>query len=72
MPVKYKQSAVKVDRATKKETVEHFYIKQLSKDEAFKMLNETNVKPRVKRKIRNELIRRGIKIVYVSETSTLT
>lgn len=65
MPTKYKESAVKVDRATKKVTIEHFYIKQLSQKAAFEMLNNDNTKPKVKRKIRNELVRRGIKIVKV-------
>tara|TARA_B100001559_G_C16429722_1_gene589225 strand:- start:323 stop:541 length:219 start_codon:yes stop_codon:yes gene_type:complete len=72
MPTKYKESAVRVDRQTKKVSVEHFYVKQISKDEAFKMLNDNNVKPKVKRKLRNELIRRGIKIVYVTPNSENT
>lgn len=71
MPTKYKPSAVRVDRATKKVDIEHFYVKQIAKDEAFKMLNDNNVKPKVKRKLRNELIRRGIKIVYVAEGTTI-
>ena len=68
MPTKYKESAVKVDRGTKKVSIEHFYIKQLSQKEAFEMLNNDNTKPKVKRKIRNELVRRGIKIVKVPKT----
>jgi hypothetical protein len=68
MPTKYKPSATRVDRATKKVEIDHFYVKQISKTEAFKMLNDRNVKPKVKRKIRNELVRRGIEIVYVPKT----
>ena len=68
MPTKYKESATRVDRATKKVSVEHFYVKQISQEEAFKMLNDNNVKPKVKRKIRNELVRRGIKIVKVPKS----
>ena len=68
MPTKYKESAMKVDRATKKVSIEHFYVKQLSQKEAFEMLNADNTKPKVKRKIRNELLRRGIKIVKVPKT----
>lgn len=68
MPTKYKESAVKVDRATKKVSVEHFYVKQLSQEQAFELLNADNTKPKVKRKIRNELVRRGIKIVKVPKT----
>ena len=69
MPVKYKESAVKVDRATKKVTIEHFYVKQLSQEAAFELLNNDNTKPKVKRKIRNELVRRGIKIDRVPKTT---
>jgi len=68
MPTKYKESAVRVDRQTKKVSIEHFYVKQLSQKEAFEMLNNDNTKPKVKRKIRNELVRRGIKIVKVPKT----
>ena len=68
MLTKYKESAVKVDRANKKVSIEHFYVKQLSQKEAFEMLNADNTKPEVKRKIRNELLRRGIKIVKVPKT----
>ncbi len=71
MPIKYKPSANKYDRMTKKTTIEHFYIKCLSQEEAFKMLNDHNTKKKVKAKIRTELVRRGIKIVYrpIEETA---
>ena len=65
MPVKYKPSEVKIDRQTKVKSIQHFYIKQLSQDELFKMLNADNTKPKLKQKIRNELSRRGIKIIRV-------
>ena len=68
--VKYKEDAASYDRATGKTTITHHYVKHLSKDEAFKMLNDHNVKPKVKQKIRNELVRRGIKIVRVPTTET--
>ena len=69
-PVKYKEDAASYDRATGKTTITHHYVKHLSKDEAFKMLNDHNVKPKDKQKIRNELVRRGIKIVRVPTTET--
>ena len=69
-PVKYKEDAASFDRATGKTTVTSYYVKHLSQDEAFKMLNDHNVKPKVKQKIRNELTRRGIKIVRVPATET--
>ena len=53
MPVKYKPSEVKVDRQTKVKTIQHYYIKQLSQEELFTMLNAENTKPKLKQKIRN-------------------
>jgi len=41
----------------------HYYIKTISQKELFEELNKENTKPKVKAKIRNELTRRGIKIV---------
>ena len=64
MPTKLKPSYSRYDRNTKKTTVEHYYIKGISKDELFKELNNSSTKPKVKQKIRNELTRRGIKIVW--------
>ena len=69
-PVKYKEDAASYDRATGKTTITHHYVKHLSKDEAFKMLNDHKDKPKVKQKIRNELERRGIKINRVPTTET--
>tara|TARA_Y100001972_G_scaffold68283_1_gene83266 strand:+ start:682 stop:894 length:213 start_codon:yes stop_codon:yes gene_type:complete len=65
MPVKLKPSVVKIDRQTKKKTIEHTYAKTQTKDELLKMLNNEYTRPKVKQKIRNELVRRGLKIVYV-------
>ena len=58
MPVKYKPSEVKIDRQTKVKSIQHYYMKQLSQEELFKMLNAENTKPKLKQKIRNELSRR--------------
>ncbi len=63
MPVKFKpshKSFVK-GRGTK---LEHFYIKNTPKSELFEYLNSSNAKPKIKQKVRNELTRRGITIVY--------
>ena len=63
MPVKFKpshKSFVK-GRGTK---LEHFYIKNTPKKELFEYLNNSNAKPKIKQKVRNELTRRGITIVY--------
>ena len=64
MPTKLKPSYKKYDRNTKKTTIEHYYMKGISKEELFKELNNSSTKPKVKQKIRNELTRRGIKIAW--------
>ena len=48
---------------TKKTSIVHYWIKGISQKELFEELNKDNTKPKVKQKIRNELTRRGIKIV---------
>ena len=67
MPVKLKPSVVKIDRSTKKKSIEHTYAKTQTKEELVKMLNHEYTRPKVKQKIRNELVRRGYKIVYVNK-----
>ena len=68
MPTKLKPSAkewVRTDRFSRagKPVIKHYYIKNYSAEELFKGLNKDNTKPKVKQKIRNELVRRGIKII---------
>ena len=41
MPIKLKPSVKKVDRNTKKVTIEHSYIKQTPKAELFELLNKS-------------------------------
>ena len=67
MPTKLRPSVVRVDRHTKKKTIEHSYIKSTSEKELFEVLNKEFTPKKVKQKIRNELVRRGIKIVYVNK-----
>jgi len=50
-------------RSTNKWEEEHYYIKTISQQELFETLNKEFTKPKVKAKIRNELVRRGITIV---------
>ena len=64
MPTKLRPSVKRVDRNTKKVTIEHSYIKQTPKKELFELLNKGTTVPKVKQKIQNELVRRGIKIVW--------
>ena len=69
MPIKFKPSQKKIDRATKKEMIEHFYIKNTPEKELFDYINNSNGKPKIKMKCRNELVRRGIKIVWQPKTT---
>ena len=48
---------------TNTSTLVHHYIKTKSQTELFEELNKDNTKPKVKQKIRNELVRRGVKII---------
>lgn len=63
MPVKFKPShkSYKKGQGTK---IEHFYIKNTSKKELIEYINSSNGKPKIKQKCRNELTRRGVKLVY--------
>ena len=68
MPIKLRPSAkewVRKDRFSRDGTtvVKHYYIKTISTKDLFEELNKDNTKPKIKAKIRNELTRRGIKIV---------
>jgi hypothetical protein len=69
MPIKLRPSAkefIRKDRfsgAGGKSIMRHHYIKSTSQKELFEELNKHNTKPKVKQKIRHELIRRGIKIM---------
>ena len=63
MPAKYARSERKYDRNTGKSWMIHHYIKSLSTDTIFEMLNGGKVKPKHKQKFRNVLQSRGIKIV---------
>ena len=69
MPTKFKPSGKRsikdptTGRSTNKWEEEHYYIKGISQTELFEELNKHNTKPKVKVKIRKELVRRGITIV---------
>ena len=58
MPIKYKKSQKGKDKKTGKETVEHFYVKQLMNSELKDLLTSANTKPKVRVKILNEIVKR--------------
>ena len=68
MPIKLRPSGKRwikdptTGRSTNNWEEEHYYIKNFSKKELFEELNK-DIKPKIKQKIRNELVRRGVKIV---------
>lgn len=68
MPTKFKQSQAIRDRKTGKITTQHFWIKNIKQEELFEYINSDNGKPKIKQKCRNELARRGIKIVRVAKS----
>ena len=65
MPIKFKPSQKKYVKGGNPSTatVEHFYIKNTPKEELLKYINEGQ-KGKIKLKCRNELDRRGIKLVW--------
>ena len=67
MPIKFKPTQKTLVRGTKTVKTEHFYIKNTPKEELIDYINNGQ-KPKIKQKCRNELTRRGIKLVWKSPT----
>ena len=59
MPIKLKPSQVVKDRNTGKITVQHSYAKSMPLKELLEMYTRSSTVPKVKQKVRNELVRRG-------------
>ena len=66
MPAKFKPSAKVYKRGipARNLPMEHFYLKQTPLDELMKYINNPSGKPKIKQKCRNEVVRRGYRIVY--------
>jgi acid phosphatase class B len=65
MPTKFRPSSKTFVKGKSSTSVlEHSYIKNISKEELIKYINNENSKPKIKQKARNELQRRGIKLVF--------
>ena len=58
MPVKYKPTQEVVQRETKKVVTTHFYMKTQTIKELLECYNNDNTKPKLRQKVKNELIRR--------------
>ena len=63
MGIKFKKDELQYSRATKKTTVIKHFIKQTPLEELMKYINNPNGKPKIKQKCRNEVVRRGYRIV---------
>lgn len=67
MPIKFKPSQTVFVKGKGKVT-SHYYIKNTPKEELIKYINDGQ-KPKVKQKARNELVRRGVELVWVSKNN---
>lgn len=63
MPIKFKPSTTVRDRQSGQTKIEHYFVKAMSKESLFEELNKDNTKRKVKSKLRNEIVRRGINII---------
>ena len=76
MPVKYKPTQSVVQRGTKKVVTTHYYMKTQSLKELLECYNNDNTKPKLRQKVKNELIRRQrlglVKIVTKDETGNIS
>jgi hypothetical protein len=59
MPEKFRSSATVRDKATGKTKSEHFYLKSTPKQELLDYLENSNAIPKIKVKVKRELVRRG-------------
>ena len=80
MPIKFKESE-RVYRkdargrrmstdSQKYKVYKHFYIKDVPLDELMSTINSDRAKPKLKQKCRNEVVRRGYKLVWKLEDGT--
>ena len=67
MPIKYKKDGFEYEGfgRNRTQTAKKYYIKQLSKESLFEMINNDRTKPKVKQKCRVELERRGVRIIMI-------
>ena len=59
MPEKFKPSQTVRDKLTGKNKSEHFYLKSTPKQELLDYLENNNARPKIKVKVKRELVRRG-------------
>lgn len=59
MPVKFGKTSSNYDRATGKTTLVHDYMKCKSNAELIEAYNKDGTKPKLRQKVKNELVRRN-------------
>lgn len=69
MPIKYGKTVIARDRNTGKLTTTHDYIKQKSIQELIEAFNKPVV-PKLRQKVKNELVRRGGVVFVEKENET--
>ena len=66
MPTKFKKDGIEYrgSRAQRVAVKKKYFISQTPKQELIDYINSPSGKPKIKQKCRNELTRRGVKLVY--------
>ena len=64
MPAKFKPSEATLNRVTKKYKTTHFYLKSQTVQTLLEAINNDRTRGKDKIKYRNELDRRGVKLVW--------
>ena len=66
MPTKFKKDGLEYrgSRAQRVAVKKKYFISQTPKQELIDYINSASGKPKIKQKCRNELTRRGVKLVY--------
>lgn len=67
MPIKFKRSQDIRDRNTGKTTTVHFYMKSTPLKELLEAYTKSSTQPKVRVKIRNELVRRKVEIPRIEQ-----
>ena len=69
MQVKFKSDDKRLVRGIKKVITTKYFIKNTPKQELIDYINSSNAKPKIVQKCRNELTRRGVKLVWKPKES---
>jgi hypothetical protein len=71
VPTKYKKDGFEYTGSgfgrNREAVAKKYYISHLAKSELFEMINSDRTKPKIKQKCRNELNKRGVRIIKIDE-----